>query len=91
MRKAILSLILFLMMTIGSGCLSLFQPINKMEKEFTFIEMGADGGPTFRLAKSVRTELLEKIDGKWTSIGTGVVPAGAYLKGRAPSKIVDGK
>jgi len=93
MRRVILLMTLCLMTAIGStGCLSLFQPINKIEKRFSFIDMNA---PALRLAKPVRAELLEKRDGQWVNIGVGEVPAGAYLKGRAPKKtvhgVVDGK
>ena len=85
-KKALIILTMCLMMVIGSGCLSLFQPVNKIKREFTWIDMDA---PAMRLAKPVNAELLEKIDGKWVSIGVGTIPAGAYIKGRAPKKTVE--
>jgi len=87
MSKAILILTLCLTTTIGSGCF--LQPVSRVEKEFSFIDMDA---PAMRFAKPVRAELLEKrvimVDGvkteEWVSMGVGLVPAGAYIKGRAP-------
>lgn len=64
----------------GSGCF--LQPTVRVEREFNFVDYDA---PALRLAKPVKAELLEKgPDGKWRPIGRGVVPAGAYIKGRAP-------
>ena len=38
-----------------------------------------------RLAKPTEAELLEKdAAGNWQPIGRGVLPAGAYVKGRKP-------
>ena len=79
MSKAILILTLCLTTAIGSGCF--LQPVNRIEKGFSFVDMNA---PALRLAKPVKAELLEKINGEWISIGRGIVPAGAYIKGRSP-------
>jgi len=63
----------------GSGCF--LQPTTRIEREFNFVDYDA---PALRLARPVKAELLEKRDGKWVPIGRGVIPAGAYIKGRAP-------
>ena len=85
MRKVILVLIMFLMILIFSGGCFL-QPINKIENRFNFIDMDS---PALRVAKPVQAELLEKQqDGSWKSVGTGMIPAGAYIKGRSPKKTV---
>lgn len=64
-----------------TGC-SLLQPTNKVERQFNFVDYDA---PALRLASPVTAELLEKDQyGTWNNIGTGEIPAGAYIKGRAP-------
>ena len=74
-----------LLMTIGSGCF--LQPINTIEREFNFIDMDA---PALRLARPVKAELLKKDEnGKWVPAGVGIIPAGAYIKGRAPKENIE--
>lgn len=79
MRRVTLIAILLSMTVIGSGCF--LQPVNKVEKRFNYIDLDA---PAMRLAKPIKAELLEKQGDRWVSIGKGIVPAGAYIKGRAP-------
>ena len=78
-RIATLIAIAFFLTTTGSGCF--LQPISRVELRYTFIDMDA---PALRLAEPIEAELLEKRDGEWIRIGTGLIPAGAYIKGRAP-------
>jgi len=68
-------------LTTGSaGCF--LQPVTRVEREFNFVDYDA---PALRLERPVKAYLLEKRpDGTWRSIGKGLVPAGAYIKGRAP-------
>ena len=42
-----------------------------------------------RLARPVKAYLMEKDQktGEWRQLGKGVIPAGAYVKGRAPKKL----
>ncbi|HET6446036.1 MAG TPA: hypothetical protein VFI27_15810 [candidate division Zixibacteria bacterium] len=76
-----------LLMTIGSGCF--LQPINTIEREFNFIDMDPDT-PALRLARPVKAELLKKDEnGKWVPAGVGIIPAGAYIKGRAPKENIE--
>lgn len=63
----------------GSGCF--LQPTTQVVREYNFVDYDA---PALRLARPVKAELLEKRDGKWVPIGRGIIPAGAYVKGRAP-------
>lgn len=68
------------LLTGSVGCF--LQPTVRIEREFNFVDYDA---PALRLARPIKAELLEKgPDGKWRPIGRGVVPAGAYIKGRAP-------
>lgn len=79
-NTTLLILTIFLTSLIGSGCI--LQPTSRVEKEFNFVDYDA---PALRLAKPITTELLQKkADGTWVSIGTGEIPAGAYVKGRKP-------
>ena len=79
-RISLLILTISLSSLIGSGCF--LQPVASVEKQFNFVDYDA---PALRLAKPVKAELLEKNDtGEWVSIGTGEIPAGAYIKGRKP-------
>lgn len=65
---------------IGNGCF--LQPVTRIEREFNFVDYDA---PAMRLERPVKAYLMEKgPDGKWRSLGKGIVPAGAYIKGRAP-------
>jgi hypothetical protein len=57
------------------------QPVEKITERYNFVNLDA---PAMRLAKPVNAELLEKRGDEWVSIGTGTIPAGAYIKGRAP-------
>lgn len=68
-----------------SGCF--LQPVNKVERIFNFVDYDS---PALRLAEPVEAYLLEKDPetGKWKPIGKGLVPAGAYIKGRAPRGFV---
>ena len=76
---------ILLMVLIGSCFL---QPINKIEREFNFIDMDA---PMLRLARPVKAYLLKKnAEGKWVPVGVGMIPAGAYIKGRAPKEVIKG-
>lgn len=53
-----------------------------VERQFNFVDYDA---PALRLACPVQAELLEKDQyGAWNNIGTGEIPAGAYIKGRCP-------
>lgn len=79
-RTALALLTACLLTTIGNGCF--LQPVERIEKSYTFLDLDA---PALRIAKPVTAELLEKNgDGEWVSIGKGTIPAGAYVKGRAP-------
>jgi len=75
---------------ISSGC-SMFQPVEKNVKTWTYLDLDA---PAMRIAHPVPgVELLQKVknvDGteSWVNIGVGTLPAGAYIKGRAPSEDV---
>lgn len=84
-EKVLKILIVCLLILTGSGCLSVFQPRNEVIERYNFIDLDA---PAMRLARPVKAELLEKQGDKWVPIGTGVIPAGAYVKGRAPAKEV---
>ena len=65
---------------IGSGCF--LQPVTRIEREYNFVDYDA---PAMRLEYPVKAYLMEKgPDGKWRSLGKGIIPAGAYIKGRAP-------
>lgn len=66
---------------IGSGCI--FQPIKETKREFYVVDYDA---PALRIGKPVKAELWRKNPetGKWEPIGEGVIPPGAYVKGRAP-------
>jgi len=65
---------------IGSGCF--LQPINQIKREFYVVDYDA---PALRIGKPVKAELWKKNDrGEWEPIGVGLIPAGAYVKGRAP-------
>lgn len=87
MSKATLVVMLSLMTVTGSGCF--LQPVERIEKQYNFIDMDA---PALRLAKPVRAELLEKdASGVWVPIGAGEIPAGAYIKGRSPKGGPDGR
>lgn len=82
LRKKTIPLILTIFLTslIGSGCV--LQPASRIVRQFNFVDYDA---PAVRLAKPITTELLQKqADGSWVSIGTGEIPAGAYIKGRKP-------
>ena len=64
----------------GNGCF--LQPVTRIEREFNFVDYDA---PAMRLERPVKAYLMEKgPDGKWRPLGKGVIPAGAYIKGRAP-------
>jgi len=68
------------LLAIGSGCF--LQPVVRVERTFNFVDYDA---PALRLARPVKAYLMEKDkDGKWRHLGRGIVPAGAYIKGRAP-------
>lgn len=77
--KKLIILMMCLIVLTGSGCF--LQPVEKETQKFNFIDLDA---PALRLAHPIEGELLEKLNGKWESIGTGVIPAGAYIKGRSP-------
>ena len=64
-----------------NGCF--LQPVNKVQRVFNFIDYDA---PALRLARPVEAYLLEKDPktGEWLPIGKGIIPAGAYIKGRKP-------
>lgn len=86
MPKSVKMIALSLILIGNAGCLRVLQPIERIERRFTFIDLDA---PALRLAEPVKNvQLLEKIDGKWVNIGIGDLPAGAYVKGRKPSKEV---
>ena len=65
---------------IGSGCL---QPVKIIYREWNVVDYDA---PAMRIGKPVKAELWRKNPetGKWEPIGEGTIPAGAYVKGRAP-------
>ena len=69
-----------------SGCF--LQPVTKIERVFNFVDYNA---PAMRLARPVKAYLLEKDTktGEWKPIGRGLVPAGAYIKGRAPVGVIE--
>ena len=69
-----------------SGCI--FQPVTRIEREFNFVDYDA---PALRLARPVKAYLLAKDPetGEWRPIGRGLIPAGAYVKGRAPSQNIE--
>ncbi len=73
-------------MCLLSGCF--LQPVTKVEREFNFVDYDA---PALRLARPVRASLLAKDPetGEWKQIGWGTIPAGAYIKGRAPAKEIE--
>jgi len=77
----LLSLLIF-----TSGCF--LQPVNKVIREFNFIDMDA---PAVRLARPVEAEILiwEESSKKWVPAGKGLIPAGAYIKGRAPGEEIN--
>ena len=84
------TLMTFSTILIGSvllaGC-SFFQPVERIEKVYNFVDYDT---PALRLAKPIEAELLRKDEnGKWVSIGKGIIPAGAYIKGRAPKPKTD--
>lgn len=82
-RSLALVVISLLLMVTGSGCLRLLQPVSEVHREFNFVDYDA---PALRLARPVKAELLSKnSSGEWVPIGRGIIPAGAYIKGRAPS------
>ena len=84
-KNLILTTIALLLILTGSGGCFL-QPVSKNTKTFNFIDMDA---PAMRLAEPVKAKLLIKNEaGEWESAGKGFIPAGAYIKGRAPSKEV---
>ena len=87
LKQRILMIMVLLLIPIGSGgCLSLLQPISKTQKEFNFVDMNA---PALRLAQPVEAYLLRKDEnGKWVEAGRGIIPAGAYIKGRKPDEKV---
>ena len=66
----------------NTGCI--LQPITEIRKEFSIVDYDA---PALRIGKPVKAELWAKNSetGKWEPIGEGVIPAGAYVKGRAPA------
>ena len=70
---------------IGSLCLDgcFLQPVERVERVYNFVDYDA---PAVRLAHPIEAELLAKDPetGEWKSIGRGTIPAGAYIKGRAP-------
>jgi len=78
-------LVIFLCLIL-SGCF--LQPVSRVEREYNFVDYDA---PALRLAEPVKARLLEKDPetGKWRLIGKGTIPAGAYVKGRAPSGKID--
>jgi hypothetical protein len=57
------------------------QPVEKITERYNFVDLDA---PAMRLAKPITAELLEKRGEEWVSVGKGTIPAGAYIKGRAP-------
>ena len=66
-----------------SGCF--LQPTEKERQKFNFVDYDTSA---LRIAKPVKAELIKKDEnGKWVSIGTGEIPAGAYLKGRKPQPV----
>ena len=79
--RLLIALMIFSAPVIGSaGCF--LQPTVRVEREYNFVDYDA---PALRLARPVKAELLEKgPDGKWRPIGRGIIPAGAYVKGRTP-------
>ena len=73
-------MISFLILT-GNGCF--LQPVKEVKREFYVVDYDS---PALRLGKPVKAELWQKNPktGKWEPIGEGIIPAGAYIKGRAP-------
>jgi len=80
--KLLRILTVFSLATIGSGCV--LQPITEIRREFNIVDYDA---PALRIGKPVKAELWQKNPetGKWEPIGEGTIPAGAYIKGRAPA------
>jgi len=86
MKRKLILVILFVILIITSGCF--LQPVNKVVREFNFIDMDA---PAVRLARPVEAEILVWNEEKeeWVPAGKGTIPAGAYVRGRAPKKEID--
>lgn len=86
--RTIISLMLIgsLVSVLFSGCF--LQPVVRIEREFNFVDYDA---PALRLAEPIKARLLAKDPetGKWRPIGKGIIPAGAYIKGRAPKGVKD--
>lgn len=80
--KLSITLTIFSALLIGSGCF--IQPVKEIQREFYVVDYDA---PALRIGKPVKAELWRKNPetGKWEPIGEGTVPAGAYVKGRAPA------
>lgn len=82
-----LSLVILLVILIfTNGCF--LQPVNKVIREFNFIDMDA---PAVRLACPVEAYILiwDEASEKWVPAGKGLIPAGAYIKGRAPKEKIN--
>ena len=79
--RTIRMMLLTLVILTISGCF--LQPVTRVERVFNFVDYDA---PALRLARPVKAYLLEKDPetGKWRPIGRGIIPAGAYIKGRKP-------
>lgn len=80
--RYLIILMMLSMIPIGSGCF--LQPIKEIKREFYIVDYDA---PALRIGKPVKAELWRKNTktGKWEPIGLGLIPAGAYVKGRAPA------
>lgn len=82
LTRQLIILTMCLSLLTGSGCF--MQPVKEVKREFYVVDYDA---PALRLGRPVKAELWEKDPktGKWRSIGKGTIPAGAYIKGRAPT------
>jgi len=83
-----LSLVILLtILTFTSGCF--LQPVNKVIREFNFIDMDA---PALRLVRPIKKAHLAEWDEEkktWVPVGVGEIPAGAYIKGRTPDEGIE--
>ena len=80
-KQILIILMISLTIVIGNGCF--LQPKAEIIREFYIVDYNA---PALRIGKPVKAELWRKNPdtGKWEPIGEGIIPPGAYVKGRKP-------